>query len=85
MSVIDEIQAERTYQAIRGYTPDHDDQHTDGSLIHVASDILAQRYDRWGIMWTNSGDKRRQLIIAAALIAAEIERMDRANKKGGAS
>lgn len=85
MSVIDEIGAERHYQQIRGFTVEHDDQHTDGSLIHVASDILAQRYDRWGIMRKNSGDRRRQLIIAAALIAAEVQRLDRLSKKGGAS
>ena len=38
----------------------------------------------WGASWWKPGDPRRMLVKAAALILAEIERLDRAAARGGA-
>ena len=116
MSVIDEIAAERRRQVeVEGWSLDHDDDHTDGSLAwaaacYAAPDVIfvgvpavvrcrdrafehcpgddepyatATRYvDAWPASWDDENwkpkDSRRDLIRAAALIVAEIERLDRA-------
>lgn len=38
----------------------------------------------WGAMWWKAGDRRRSLVKAAALIVAEIERIDRAANRNAA-
>lgn len=44
MTVIDEISAERQRQIeVEGWTPDHDDEHTDGSLADAAASYAATR------------------------------------------
>lgn len=75
MSVIDEVVAERRRQVEEeGYTPEYDDQHHDCQLAcaaacyALASDDMSNSYDL---------ATRRNLIKAAALIVAEIERLDR--------
>ena len=80
MSVIQDIEAERLRQVMRGYTPQHDDAHDNGQLAYEAECVLVGIGDDWGILKKWHKDRRKQLIIAAALIVAEVERMDR---KGG--
>lgn len=107
---INDIVAERQRQISKeGWTPEHDDRHSDGSLAMAAALYAAptelyqvfaspsgvQWRDPWpwkrdanhgryeGIVEVNDGDKRqvhdrrRRLVIAAALTVAEIERLDR--------
>lgn len=81
MSVIDEIAAERARQISKeGWTPEHDDHHNDGSLARAAASYAAGERLWWP--WRDSDwkpkDRRRDLIRAAALIVAEVERLDRA-------
>jgi hypothetical protein len=97
MSAIDDVAAERERQkAVEGWTPEHDDGHTDGSLSTAARAYLhhAAHYTGasafgyvnseppsfwpWDREWWKPKDRRRDLVRAAALIVAEIERLDRA-------
>jgi len=79
MSGIELIAAERKRQIEgEGCTSEHDDQHTDGSLKQAA---IAYLGGTWPKSWSRQGDKRkehgpiRRLVIAGALIAAEIDRL----------
>jgi hypothetical protein len=99
-SIVEEIKAERERQFCKeGWTPSHDEQHTEGELAWAAACYAApsgdihrfepacdgnpyQRYLKaWP--WDAEYDKRwkhnrkRQLIISAALIIAELERLER--------
>lgn len=96
--IIDEIAAERRRQMTgEGWTPDHDDKHTDGSLAKAAAcyalgDATPHGYVEtprgtfagrlflwpWGRDSWKAKSTRRNLIRAAALIVAEIERLDSA-------
>lgn len=93
MSVIDEIAAERRRQIeVEGWTPEHDDLHQDGELaaaagVYALYDLMSGDADRervlremwpWDDYWWKPADRRRDLVRAAALIVAEIERLDRA-------
>lgn len=91
MSVIDEIAAERRRQVeAEGWTPEHDDLHTGGQMAAAAAtyalhDIQGGWFGRWreamwpwSLEWWKPRTRRRDLIRAAALIVAEIERLDRA-------
>lgn len=71
-----------------GWSPDHDDTHTDGELARAAacyaSPILPGPHDlpigwptEWDAGWWKPTTRRRDLVKAAALILAEIERLDR--------
>lgn len=96
------VAKERTRQIVeKGYTREHDDEHTDGSIADAAAcyasthDML--RYAQpWGqtkmvhgVVWRwspkyfkkNEHDRKQQLIIAAAFINAEYDRIVRAEKK----
>lgn len=91
--VINEIEAERKRQGWdEGWTPEHDDAHKDGEMAAAAAAyaLLASHsgYDRqkaywrpdwwpWDLKWWKPKDRRRDLVRAAALIVAEIERLDR--------
>lgn len=99
MNGIESIAAERLRQIeVKGWTPEHDDQHSDETLALVAA-LYAAPFplfsvefledhtlldDPWPSSWEESSDKRdehdrrRRLEIAGALIAAEIDRLDRA-------
>lgn len=90
MTVIEEIAAERRRQIeAEGWTPEHDDSHVMGELAMAAACYAAPtmfaRADGlpelwpWSREWWKPKDRRRNLVIAAALIAAEIERLDRRN------
>lgn len=85
-----------------GWTPEHDDAHTDYSLSKAAAIYaVGATFDGpdrsvmdthgaagtpgwmkdlwpWDIKWWKPSDRRRDLVKAAALILAEIERLDRA-------
>ncbi len=80
--VIEEIIKEREKQLSKGFDSVHDDTHKDGELLHTAIEVCRCIYDSsnliiddWGI--TAYRTDRECLIIAAALIVAEIERLDR--------
>lgn len=76
-----------------GFDEDHDDSHCDGDLAQAAACYaLPPNWRRstdlggpteplhfwpWGDEWWKPGDRRRELVKAGALIAAEIERIDR--------
>lgn len=89
-----DIAAERERQmAEEGYDAAHDDEHRDGRIVLAAADLLMHVYkaalppegqavlpdpdDDWGLAAKHK-DARRRLVIAGALIAAEIDRLDRA-------
>jgi hypothetical protein len=104
-----DVLAERQRQVEKeGWTPEHDDEHTDGSMARAAAayclcaegpprpgepsefhssrpwdfNILRAIWPRsWN--WPRPKDRRRNLVRAAALILAEIERLDRAAGKAG--
>ena len=83
------IAAERERQVTaEGWTPEHDDRHKKGELIQAA--VAYARVDRWNARrhpfpswpwdanwWKPSDDPVRNLVRAGALIAAEIDRIQR--------
>ena len=87
MSAISDISKERERQFIKGWNSDHDDSHCDGMLAGVAGVVainetpfeedIEDSLNDWDIVSKWKGDRRRQLVIAAALLVAEIERLDR--------
>lgn len=91
MTVIAEIEAERLRQvSAEGWTPSHDDDHNRAELARAAvcyADPLNEARLNpppkwpWDASWWKPKDRRRDLIRAAALIVAEIERLDRAALK----
>ncbi len=93
LDAIADVVGERTRQILdEGWTPEHDDAHTDGQLAQAGAcypheAARAARTDPrrdgaplswpWGRGWWKPKDRRRDLVRAAALIIAEIERIDR--------
>lgn len=100
MSGVEQIAAERARQiTTKGWTPEHDDDHDDGTLAIAAKSYLfaatiaagddpvmkAAIIDRrvpipgWPKGWDfkPSDDPIRNLVKAGALIAAEIDRLER--------
>lgn len=67
---------ERIRQVIeQRFTPDWDDaHHPDGSLVRMAAEILADVLDEPAV------DARHRLAVAAAFLAAEIDRLTRTHK-----
>jgi len=85
MTAIQDISDERERQLAKGWDAKHDDLHGNSELAIVAASVALHRtnheldplpYD-WGITYKHDNDRRRQLLIAAALLVAEIERIDR--------
>ncbi len=87
-----DVLAERRRQIeAEGWTPEHDDEHTQGELVQAAADLCVYGTDfrvvdydgdsmvGWGLTEAHRDNRRRQLVIAGALILAEIERLDRSN------
>ena len=84
-NIVSEIRDER-YRQIRDeeWSPAHDDTHDACEMADAAAcyalgqpePIIRQLWP-WGWQWWKPTDKRRNLIKAAALIVAEIERLDR--------
>lgn len=91
--ITDEIEAERAKQIAKGWTPEHDDEHGAGELAAAAASYALNASAKaggfagysappdawpWDSGYWNPKEPRRDLIRAAALIFAEIERLDRA-------
>lgn len=89
---LDEIAVERQRQIGKeGWTLEHDDSHISGEMAAAAAcyalssflntehslNTIFTRYWPWDRKWWKPECGRRDLIRAAALIVAEIERMDR--------
>jgi len=85
-----DVLAERRRQIeAEGWTPEHDDKHVSGHLVQAARCYLlhgrgglapmqtAPVVWPWDARWWKPTGRRRDLVKAAALILAEIERMDR--------
>lgn len=84
-----------------GWTEQHDDKWRKGELAFAAAaytleansyhpptgheDLITSHIWPWDINWWKPKDPRRDLIKAAALIVAEIERIDRAKAKSAAA
>ncbi len=89
-----------------GWTPEHDDTHTDGAMAAAAatyayysslgekrqqatqyvSGMISILHQIWPASWAwkwwkPKPDLRRNLVVAGALILAEIERIDRAKER----
>ncbi len=89
MSGIDLIREERQRQMIEeGWTADHDDEHDTHELAKAAMAYISQARGAWLVAdaywpwdeswWKPSDDPIRNLVKAGALIAAEIDRLQRA-------
>ena len=84
MNIIEEIAEERSRQwTEEGWTKEHDDEHNDNSLSIAAASYCLETSMiwPWELETFKLKDRRRNLIRAAALIVAEIERMDRETNK----
>lgn len=92
-TALNDIAAERARQiSAEGWTPEHDDEHSTGEMASAAA-CYARRaamqarnpgqqggpvsFWPWDLKWWKPSDPRRNLVKAAALIVAEIERLDR--------
>lgn len=84
--VLDEIALERQRQINRGHTPEKDDAWVDFEITNAAICFIWTGYyeDFW--CWPDCdpdmSDNRRNLVKAAALLVAEIERLDRVKDRG---
>lgn len=90
---IEDVWAERLRQAeVEGFGPEHDDKHSGGELAKVgalyaiAAHTRAWAFesafhslwpDSWSVLWWKPRSQRQNLVRAAALLVAEIERLDR--------
>lgn len=85
-----DVLAERRRQVeAERWSPAHDDTHTNGEMAIAAAcyalsasgwsqDALSEIWPKgWGVRWLKPKTSRRDLVRAAALIVAEIERLDR--------
>lgn len=92
MNGIESIAAERRRQIeVEGWTPEHDDEHDSGELAAAAACYTVAAIDPEGITpldqlpipwpwapeWYKPANPRGALVKAGALIAAEIDRLDR--------
>lgn len=94
MQALHDVMAERRRQMmVEGWTAKHDNEHKDGAMAvaaacyaatalpdRVSGELVARLWSwtGWAWQWWKPKDKRRNLIRAAALLLAEVERMDRA-------
>lgn len=83
------IESERERQIYReGWTEEHDDKHVNNELALAAAcyavpDVFSQGYwpPTWNLSWYKSTTRIRDLVKAGALIAAEIDRLQRIEVK----
>lgn len=81
-SVLDELRLERDRQR-KEWGDAHDDEHEEGELADaggcyaIYADVHVPTAWPWDEEWWRPKTRRRNLIRAAALIIAEIEKMDR--------
>lgn len=90
MSGIEAIAAERRRQIdAEGWTAEHDDQHANGEIAVAAGcyaftsaigKVNLPVMWPWDLKWWKPKDRRADLVRAGALIAAEIDRLDRLEK-----
>lgn len=77
-----DILAERDRQkTAKGWTEEHDDAHDNGELIHATWGAIRRLNDATSLTAIRSPappEARKLLVEAAALVLAEIERLDRA-------
>ena len=94
-----DVIAERRRQIkVEGWTPEHDDEHRGGSMAYAAAAYAVSSTEGngslsaaskiflrtgWAKSWWKPRTPREDLIRAAALLLAEIERLDRAAGKAG--
>ncbi len=86
-AVLQEIVQERAHQIEIGFTPAHDDRHTGGELVSAAvcyaTGAKLYLYNCTRSLWPfddsdwHPESPRTNLIKAAAMLVAEIERLDR--------
>lgn len=76
MSILDEISAERQRQVKKGFTADHDDQHVDREIIMDYEWGASLRLHSAAVT-RDPAQYRHDLVQVAAMIVAEIERLDR--------
>ncbi len=85
-AAITDIIAERQrQQAVEGWSPEHDDTHDKAEMVFAAISYLmavvnpnaSHGWWPWDAAWWKPTNPRRDLVKAGALIAAEIERIDR--------
>lgn len=69
--VLAEVLSERERQVVKGWTPEHDDQHTTEELVSLAVRRARRDHGLYGFA------QRRHLIEAAAMLVAAVESMDR--------
>jgi len=91
VAAIEDVITERERQvAIEGWAPAHDDTYRGGELPaaaacyalygSVSQDGCPQQWP-FAAEWWKPGEPRRNMVKAAALLVAEIERLDRAEKR----
>lgn len=86
-----DVLAERKRQIeVEGWTPEHDDEHSRGEMAtagalyvlhggaYYAPPFAPPMLWPWADHWWKPKDRRSNLVRAAALLLAEIERLDRA-------
>lgn len=79
MDIYAEMQAERAKQIAKGFNAAHDDEHTDGAIITAEWGALARLQAASTIR--SATNRRHGLLQAAAMIVAEIERVDRVGNR----
>lgn len=80
---ISQIAAERhRQQHEEGWTAEHDDQHTHGELAAAAACYLAPERNLWPFerRYYKPSGRIYSLVKAGALIAAELDRLERAQQ-----
>ncbi len=89
-AILDVIAERQRQITAEGWTPEHDDKHSVGEMAMAASCYaIGGQYGKgvipmgwpWYKKWWKPSSERRNLVKAGALILAEIERLDRANKE----
>jgi hypothetical protein len=85
--VIADILAERLRQIeVEGFSPVRDDGYTQGQLANAAACYATQTPlhwpPDWDQKWWKPTTRRRDLVKAAALLVAELERLDRQAEVG---
>lgn len=74
-----------------GWTPEHDDRHDNHEMAHAAAcyaypeltALSGVKTWPWATQWLKVRDPRRNYVRAAALLLAEIERLDRKASRTG--
>lgn len=97
-AVLDVLAERRRQIDVKGWTPEHDDDHSNGEMSLAAAAYAVSSVERgdslqraaalfhltgWAKYWFKPSSPRRDLVKAVALGLAEIERMDRAERSAG--